>query len=220
MSLLQAELQPLEVDINRMAVIIIDMENAFVSKGGWFDMLGMDISGCQKIIAPIRRINNAARAKGVKVVYIAHVYSPNMPEVGPKSPQWFKGAPPSHLEHPDWGDKMLIRSTWGTKIVDDLEPQEGDLLVEKAQYGVFASSNLDVILKSYDIKYLAFVGVATNICVQSSLIQAFHLDYFCVLVSDATATPNPSFVQETVEMNVKQCFGWVTNSENIIKILQ
>jgi ureidoacrylate peracid hydrolase len=219
MSLLQAEPQPLEVDSNRMAVIIIDMENAFVSKGGWFDLMNRDISGCQKIIEPIKRINNTARAKGVKVVYIAATYSPNMQEIGPKSPHWLIGAPLSCREHPDWGDKMPIRGTWGAEIVDDLKPQEGDLLVEKHKYSAFASSGLDVILKSYDIKYLVFVGVATNICVQASLRDAFHLDYFCILVSDATTTPNPPFVQEAVEMDIKKCFGWVTNSENIIKML-
>lgn len=78
--LLQAEPQPLEVDRQRTAVVVIDMQNGFISKGGMYDLRGLDISGGQRITEPIKRIIGAARGKGVKVIYIVTVYSPDLHE--------------------------------------------------------------------------------------------------------------------------------------------
>jgi ureidoacrylate peracid hydrolase len=220
MSLLQAEIQPLEIDLRRTAVLVVDMQNAFVSKGGMFDLLGFDVSASQNIIETIEGINNTARAKGIKVINIAHRYSASPLEIDEASPYWQKADQRSYREHPEWRDKMLIRGTWGAEFIENLKPQESDLIVEKPRFSAFAGTNLDTILRAHDIKYVAFTGVTTNICVQSTLRDAFHLDYFCILISDATATPNPQHVQETVENDVKSCFGWVTNSENLIKAMK
>ncbi len=70
--ILEAEPEPLPIDLQRTAVIVVDMQNCFLSKGGVFEFWGRDISSCQKIIPVIKRINAAARAKGCKVIYIAH----------------------------------------------------------------------------------------------------------------------------------------------------
>jgi ureidoacrylate peracid hydrolase len=76
-----------------------------------------------------------------------------------------------------------------------------------------------MMLRTYDIKYLAFTGVATNICVESSLRDACHLEYFPILVSDATAASPPSRQEATIG-NVKQVLGWVTTSDNIINAIE
>jgi hypothetical protein len=85
-----AEPERVDIDLQRTAVIVIDMQNAFISKGAMFDLRGFDVTPNQKIIEPIKRICNAARAKGVKVIYIAHVLSPDLREVGPDSSFWYK----------------------------------------------------------------------------------------------------------------------------------
>ena len=218
--LLQAEPEPLEIDIRRTAVIIVDMQNAFVSKGGMFDLSGKDISKVQEIIEPIKRIISAARAKGLRVIYIAHRHSPDLRDSGgPNSPNWYKGDLRSYHEHPEWRDKLIIAGTWGAEIVEELKPSEGDILIVKPRYSAFFGTNLDTILKTYDIKYLAFVGVSTTICVETSIRDAFNLEYFPILISDAAASGGPPFMQEATISNVKSCFGWVTTSENIIKVL-
>lgn len=216
---LQAEPEPLEIDLKRLAVVVVDMQNAFVSKGGMFDLWGFDISNNLKIIEPIKKITNAAQEKGVKVIYIAHRLSPNLHEVGSNSPFWYQKAPKSYREQPEMQEKFYIRGTWGAEIVDELKPQGNDILIEKPRYSAFIGTDLDMILKTYDIKYVAFVGVATNICVESSLRDAFHLEYFPILISDAVASSGPSFMQEATIYNVKLCFGWVTNAENFVKAL-
>jgi ureidoacrylate peracid hydrolase len=76
-------------------------------------------------------------------------------------------------------------------------------------------TNLDIILGTYDIQYLVFVGTATNICVESTLRHAFFLDYFPILVSDAVAQAGPDLIQEATLLNVRSTFGWVITAERL-----
>ena len=48
--LLQAEPEPLEIELQKTAIIVVDMQNAYVSKDGMLDLTGADISDHQKII--------------------------------------------------------------------------------------------------------------------------------------------------------------------------
>ena len=219
---LQAEPKPLEIDRQRLAIVVIDMQNAFVSKGGMFDLMGYNLSLTQKIIEPINNINNAARIKGIKVLYVAHRYSPDLRESGgPNSPSWHKGgALGLYREHPEWRDKLLIRGTWGTEIVEELKPPEGEIVIEKPSFSAFFGTNMDVVLKTYNIKYLAFVGTATNICVEASIRDACYHGYFPILIADATSNTGPPLTQEATIFNVKSVYGWVTTTESIIEAMR
>src|SRR4030042_3381166 len=85
-----AEPESIEIDLQRMAVIVIDMQNAFMGKGGMFDLRGFNVTENQKIIEPIQKICSVARGKGIKVIYIGHILSPDLREVGPDSSFWYK----------------------------------------------------------------------------------------------------------------------------------
>ena len=92
-TMIQAEPEPIEIDLQNTAIIVIDMQNAFVSKGGFFDLTGADVSQCQKTIKPIKEITSAARARQIKVIYVAFRYSPDLREMGnPSLPYWYKEA--------------------------------------------------------------------------------------------------------------------------------
>lgn len=219
--LLQAEPEPLEIDLRRAAVIVIDMQHAFVSKGGMFDLWGIDVSKNQEVFQPIKRITSAARAKGIKVIHTAHEHSPDLHDSGgPSSPNWYKNMLTSYREHPEWRDKLIFRATWGADIVEELKPREGDIFVSKPRYSAFFGTRLDTILKTIDAKYLVFVGVATNICVEASIRDAYEIQYFPILISDATMNTGPPFMQEATIFNVKTCYGWVTTTENILKAME
>jgi ureidoacrylate peracid hydrolase len=216
---LNAEPEPVEVDLNRTAVIVVDMQNAFVSKGGMFDLAGKDLSSSLKIIEPIQRMTSKARQKRVRVIYIAHRLSPDMREVGFSSPFWFMRSSKMYREKPELRDKLIIRGTWGGEIIDQLKPDKDDLIIEKLRYSAFSGTHLDMLLKNYDIKYLIFSGVATNICVETSIRDAYHLEYFPILVTDAAAT-DPLMSHEATINNVRLAFGWVTSSQSVMEALQ
>ena len=139
---------------------------------------------------------------------------------GPNSGRWYKrDAPSLYREHPEWQEKLLIRDTWGAEVIEQLKPKEVDIVVEKPIFSAFFGTNLDIILKTFEIKYLVFVGTATNICVEASIRDACYLGYFPILISDGTANIGPPLTQEATIFNVKQVYGWVTTAENTIKAI-
>jgi ureidoacrylate peracid hydrolase len=197
------------------------MQNAFVNKGGMSDLSGSDILSVQQIVNPIRRIRHAAREKGVKVIYTAHRYSADLHDSGgPNSAAWYKAKSLKvYRQHPEWRDRLLIRGTWGADIIAELEPQDQDVVVEKTYYSAFFGTNLDIILRTHDVKYLIFAGVATNICVEATIRDAYYLGYFPILVSDAAASIGPSALQDATIFNVSHAYGWVTTTRNILNLL-
>jgi ureidoacrylate peracid hydrolase len=216
--LIQTEPEPIKIDLLKTAVVVVDMQNAFVSNGGYFDLAGYDISVIQKIIPSCKKIINAAREKGSKIVYLLMGYSSDLSDAGrPDSPSRLKSRAIRMIHHhPELKEKLYIYGTWGSDIIKELEPRQGDILVKKQKHDAFIGTNLDIILKTYDIKYLVFVGTATNICVESTLRHAFFLDYFTILVSDAVAQRGPDLIQEATLYNVRSTFGWVLSSENLL----
>jgi ureidoacrylate peracid hydrolase len=215
---IETEPEPIDIDLERSAIVIVDMQNAFVAKGGMFDVRGFDVTPIQKMIDPIKKICDKARQKKIKVIYIVHVLSPDLREVGPDSSFWYKSVK-FYREDPHWQDKFIVRGTWGAEIVDALEPREGDLIVEKPRFSAFFGTNLDTILKTHNLKYLFFTGCATNICIEASIRDAANLGYFPVLVSDASVNNGPPFMQDSTIFNVKLCFGWVTDTEKLLRVI-
>lgn len=219
---IEADPQPIHVDLARTAVLVVDMQNAFVHQGGYFDLAGFDITSIQKIIEPCRKIVNVARAKGLRVIYLQMGCSPDLSDKGPPdSPSSIKSRVLSMMkQHPEWKGKLYIYGTWGAEIIEELKPGEGDIIVKKQKHDGFIGTNLDIVLRTLGAKYLFFVGAATNICVESTLRHAFSLDYFPVLVSDAVSQMGPALTQEATLFNVRSTFGWVTTSENLLSALR
>lgn len=226
---LEAEPELLKIDLNRTAIMVIDVQNAFLSKGGFFDLQAPDISLAENIrdhtektkrIDHIKKIITEARAKGIQVIYTISLNSPQG-NIGHDSPYWYKNATLSfEREHPELRDKLPIRGTWGAEIIDELNPQEGDILVEKPRYSAFFQTNLDTVLRTGNFKYLIFTGVASNICVEATMRDAYYHEYFVIFTSDASISSGPEFVEEATIFNLKACYGWVTTTENILKAMR
>ncbi len=212
---IQAEPGSLEIDLKRTAVMVIDMQNAFVSKGGMFDLSGKDMDDIAKTIEPNRNIIEAARKKGVKVIYAVHRITADGKETGPMSRFSMN---PSRMNNPEIRRGSIIEGTWGTEIIDELKPREDEMVIVKRRFGAFTGTELDMMLRTFDIRYLIFTGVATNICVETSLREASQLQYLPVLVSDACAATELSRQQSSID-NIKEIFGWVTTSDEILKAL-
>ena len=219
---IQAAPEPIEIDVLKTAVIVVDMQNAFVHRGGYWDLAGWDISAAQKIIKPCQKIVGAARERGIKVIYLQMGCSPDLSDIGgPDSPNRRKSKGLALMsQRPELKDKLYIYGSWGADIVEELEPKPGDVVVRKQKYDGFIGTNLDIVLKTYAVKYLLFAGTATNICVESTLRHAFFLQYFPILVADAVGQLGPSTTQEATIFNVQSIFGWVTTSEKLLNAIR
>jgi ureidoacrylate peracid hydrolase len=197
------------------------MQNAFVSKGGYFDALGIDIAATARIIIPCKKIISACRENGIKIVYLKMLYSHDLSGKGSEgSPRFIKSRISSVLKkRPELKDNLYIDGTWGAEIIEELKPQEGDTIINKYRHDGFIETNLAHTLRTLGITYLLFVGTATNICVESTLRHAFSLDFFPILVSDAVSPMGPLITQEATIFNVQTIFGWVTTSERLLRAM-
>lgn len=218
---IKARPEPLEIDLGRTALIVVDMQNAFASVGGMFDLVGQDISGAKGVIHTIKKLTRAARGANIKVIYLVMTYAPDLSDSGgPGSPNWYKEFGLAAMNrHPEYRGKFLTRGSWDARIVDELKPSSEDIVIPKSRYSGFRGTNLDVVLKTLNTKYLIFTGIATNVCVESTLRDGYFLDYWPILVADAANNAGPPITQEAALWNVEALFGWVATSDDVLSAM-
>lgn len=222
--LLQAKPKPLEIDLQRTAVIVVDMQNAVCRKGGMLDKLtGMldEVMVSEGILAN-KKVIEAARGAGIKLVYLRMAHRPDFSDAGgSESPSYWKDFSLIAMrEQPELRGKFVTQGSWDAEIIDELKPEPGDIVVDKGRYSGFRHTDLEAVLQTYNIKYLVFLGNSTNICVESTLRDAFFLEYFPILVSDGCWNAGPPFTQDATIFAVEMFFGWVTTSNDFVNALR
>jgi len=215
--------QTVTVDLERTAIVVIDMQNDFCSQGGWVDHIGGDWRADRKPIKPLQKLLPALRGARVPVIWLnwgnrpdlanmppnqIHIYKRTGTGVGLGDPLPGKGAP------------VLQKDSWAAAVVDELEQQPQDIRVDKHRISGFWDTPLDSILRNLGTRTILFTGVNTDQCVLHSLTDASFLGYGCLLVEDCCATNSPDFCTQATLWNVKQCFGFVTNSSKILQALK
>jgi ureidoacrylate peracid hydrolase len=209
---LPARPEPIRVSADETAVIVIDMQNAYASPGGYLDLAGFDISGAAGVIEQSAKVLATARAAGMIVVYFQNGWDPDYVEAGgPGSPNYHKSnALKTMRAKPELKGRLLARGGWDYALVEALKPGQNDIVLPKPRYSGFFNSQLDSVLRARGIRNLVFVGIATNVCVESTLRDGFFLEYFGIMLEDATHQAGPEFVQRAAVYNVETFFGWVS----------
>lgn len=217
-----AEPAALSLDLDRTALIVVDMQNAFASPGGMLDLAGIDVRPASEVVANARMVCEAARRSGVPVIYLTIGYPPDLSTAGgPDSPNPQKELALCLMrERPELRGKLLTFGTWDFQVVDDLAPQDGETVIVKSRYSGFAGTNLDAVLRSRGIRNLLMLGIASNVCVESTLRDAYFLEYWPVMIGDATMAAGPDEIQRASLYNVRTFFGWVTTSEDVTTSLR
>ncbi|MBO9707881.1 MAG: pyrimidine utilization protein B [Caulobacter sp.] len=212
--MLPARPEPIALPLDKTAVIVIDMQNAYASPGGYLDLAGFDIGGAAAVIDKIKDVLDVARGAGMPVIYFQNGWDPDYVEAGgPGSPNWWKSnALKTMRARPELHGKLLARGAWDYELVDALKPEAGDIVLHKTRYSGFFNSQLDSVLRARGIRHLVFVGIATNVCVESTLRDGFFLEYFGTVLEDATHQAGPEFVQQAALYNIEKFFGWVSNT--------
>ncbi|GGA47476.1 pyrimidine utilization protein B [Sphingomonas psychrolutea] len=211
---LPARPEALRLAAETTAVVVIDMQNAYASEGGYVDLAGFDIAGAAGTIGKIATVLETARAAGVQVVFLQNGWDPDYKEAGgPGSPNFHKSnALKTMRKRPELSGQLLARGGWDYALVDALTPQPGDISLHKTRYSAFFNSQLDSVLRSRGIRNIVFVGIATNVCVESTLRDGFHLEYFGVMLEDATHHLGPPEMQAASVYNVEKFFGWISTT--------
>jgi ureidoacrylate peracid hydrolase len=94
-------------------------------------------------------------------------------------------------EHPEFNGKLITKGTWDFEFVEGIGPDPDEIVIQKARYSGFAGTKLDMKLREYRIRNVLIAGVNTNVCVESTLRDAYHREYFAVMVVFRRGVPTP-----------------------------
>jgi ureidoacrylate peracid hydrolase len=192
-----------DYDVNP-ALLVIDVQNGFVSKGGSYDLLGMDTSRYCHVIPKIKELLDLCRENTIPVFYTQAVRESSGIDLLTRTHQIL----PKSREERIMKKPICVRGTWDADIVEEVAPLPGDHVVIKRRDSAFHDTEIKVWLSSLGINTLIFSGIDTSICVESSLRDAFNIGYDVVLISDATISSNKKHYESTID-NIKDYYGLV-----------
>jgi len=189
--------EQVSLDPARTAVVVVDMINEFCKPGG-----KMVLPGYEVLVPPQLAVIDAARKAGAPVIWVHDSHRRNMR----RDREWVKRTPHG------------IEGTWATEIIADLGAREDEIHVIKHRYSSFFQTDLDLVLKDMLIDQLVVFGVVTNICVRSTVHDAFFNGYEVVVPRDCCAATGPR-EQESTLYDIATHFGVVSTSAAVVAAL-
>jgi ureidoacrylate peracid hydrolase len=219
--LVPATPESIELPLENAAVIVVDMQHGYASPGGYRDLAGKDVGPAKAVIGQCVKVVEAARKAGLTLVYLQNGWDAGLKNSGgPASPNWYKSNPLKLMrEQPALRGKILTQGSWDYDFVESLRPRPEDFVVPKGRYSGFCGTDLDNLLRSRGIRHLVFIGIASNVCVESTIRDAYFREYFCLFVRDATQHSGPAFIQDAVIYNIETFLGWVTDTQGLCAAL-
>lgn len=214
-----AEPQSIVVDAHKSALVVVDMQNDFCTKGGWMDSMGIDVSPNRAPIRPLQDLVRAFREQSIPVVWLNWGVRKDLLNISPslrhahnKSGQEINLCEPV----PGTRSEVLRKGSWGAEVVDELNPGERDIHVTKHRFSGFWDTELNAVLQNLGVRTLFIGGVNMDQCVMTTLEDASFLGYDTILVEDASATTSPSYCVQSTLYNVRLLFGFTARSEAVV----
>ncbi|MGN1343239.1 MAG: cysteine hydrolase family protein [Traorella sp.] len=203
-------------DLNKTALLIIDMQRDFCYEGGFGESLGNDITLTKSIIPTVEKVLKQAREKGMFIIHTREGHRPDLSDC-PKAK--LRRCPTIGTDGPM--GKILIRGEYGHDIVDELKPLPGEPIIDKPGKGAFYQTDLHLILETAGIESLIVCGVTTHVCVHTTIREANDRGYECLMLEDGTAAFDPKDQEAAIRMINQQggIFGWTTTSEKLLEEL-
>ena len=206
------ELQPSKLAFN-FGLLVVDMQNGFVSKGGSYDLLGLNTEEYRKIIPKTKKLIDFCRANLIPIFFTEAIREPSGIDLLTRVHRLLPVTREERLKVP-----ICVRGTWDAKTIDEIKPADSDHVVIKRRDSAFQDTELRVWLQSEGINTLVICGVDTSICVETSLRDAFNIGYDVILISDATASGVSKHYETTLE-RVRDYYGLVMTVERFFRIV-
>lgn len=212
------EAKPFEfdLDLDKTALIIIDMQRDFCAEGGFGEALGNDITPTKSIIPTVQKVLKTARKKNMFVIHTREGHRADLTDCPPAK---LRRSSSIGTEGPM--GRILIRGEYGHDIVDELQPIEGEPVIDKPGKGAFYKTDLELILRNKGVESLIVCGVTTHVCVHTTIREANDRGFECLMLEDGTAAFDPQDQEASIRMINQQggIFGWTTTSDRLIKVL-
>lgn len=212
-----AEPQPVTIDLNATALMVIDMQRDFLYPDGFGAFLGNDVTLLQRTIAPIQQVLAAARAAGLLIIHTREGHLPDLSDCPTaKRDRW-----PEGTRIGDMGPmgRILIRGEAGHEIIDEVAPLPGEVVLDKPGKSSFYATNLEDLLRQHHIRNLLITGVTTDVCCNATVIGANDRGFNAIVLADCVASYDPARHAATLTTIKAQggIFGWVTDSSALLR---
>ncbi|RST50069.1 cysteine hydrolase family protein [Variovorax sp. MHTC-1] len=210
---------PYTFELSQTALVIIDMQRDFVEPGGFGETLGNDVSLLQAIVPATRSVLHAWRKKGGLVIHTREAHRPDLADCPPAKRD--RGHPALRIGDSGPMGRILVAGEPGNQIIDALAPADGEIVIDKPGKGAFYATGLQSMLQQRSIRKLVFMGVTTEVCVQTSMREANDRGYDCLLLEDCTESYFPAFKTAALEMIRAQgaIVGWTAPSAPLLAAL-
>ncbi len=193
----------------KTALIIQDLQNDVITEGGAFASSGAPAHAKkQNVIQNVSKLAGAMRKAGSIVIHVHYIVEPGAPGLKLNAPL-FRGVAES---------KAVVRGTWGAKAVDGLEPQQGDIVVEKMRMNAFHGTKLDTVLQGYGIEAPVITGAWTNFSVEHTARHGADAGYEVVVATDGTSTIDDVWQNAAINFALQNIADRLT-CEEIIRAL-
>jgi nicotinamidase-related amidase len=215
-----AEPEPLAIDVAKTALVLIDMQRDFLEAGGFGEALGNDVSLLGKAVRPCQAVLALARKKGMLVIHTREGHRPDLSDA-PKA-KVERGDPRLRIGAAGPMGRILIRGEAGHDIVPSLYPIAGETVIDKPGKGAFYATDLGAILHHRGIESLIVCGVTTEVCVHTTVREANDRGYRCIVPGDCCGSYFPEFHEVGLRMIKAQggIFGWVSDSTRVMRALE
>ena len=214
-----ADPSPVTIDLDRTALVVIDMQRDFLEPGGFGAALGNDVSKLARAVGPIAALLAFARNNGLLVVHTREGHRPDLADAPPLKVE--RGDPALRIGACGPMGRILIRGEPGHDIIPALAPTEGEPVVDKPGKGAFYETDLALILGNRRIETLIVCGVTTEVCVHTTVREANDRGFRCLVPGDACASYFDEFHAVGLRMIAAQggIFGFVTTTGDITAAL-
>ncbi len=198
-------------DPRSTALLVVDMQNDFCHADGFYGRIGRPAERINAAVPPIASLLAAARRAGMPVVFTRLVYDPSLPDVVERH----------RLAPAAWAakEKRLAPDGWGARIVDELAPQPGDYVVEKADYSAFYGTSLEQILRRRGVRSLVLTGTVSYACVLHTAFDAFVRDFDVVVAGEAVSCWFEDLQGPTLRI-IELLLGHVVPTERVLSLIQ
>jgi gluconolactonase len=201
--------EPLKLDPGRCALIVQDLQNDVMIEGGAFAETGAPAHAKeQNVVANVQSLAAVCRSKGVPVIHVHYVVEAGAPGLKQNAPL-FEGVK---------GANALVRGTWGAAPAEGLEPQEGDLVVEKMRMSAWQGTKLEILLAGLGRDTIIVTGAWTNMSVEHTARTGADRGYYMVVPEDGCSTMNADWHNASINFAL-QNVATVTDCTTVIGAL-
>lgn len=161
-----------EFDANKTALMIVDMNKAFVGKGA-----PLEVPKAMDNVPRIKLLLETCRKRNMPIIHVSHVFRKDGRDRGLMYDFW-----------PVLKDGILEEGSEGTEIYPDIAPVAGETVITKHRYSAWFGTDLDIVVRNLKVDTLIICGTTTDRCTGLTAYEAFMRDLKVIFPEDANAT--------------------------------